>query len=155
MPSCVLMGQTLHNFALNDVNGQPWEFRQRRGRLVLLDFWGSWCLPCQHAIPHLKDLTLRYEPYGLEVIGIAYEEGTTAEQVQKVNRVRNRLGINYRLLMGSDRSQCPVRTQFQVRSWPTLVLVDEQSRIIWRSEGLDQEHLKELEIIIRQRLGLR
>lgn len=155
VPSCLLTGQTLQNFALNDLSGQPWEFRQHQGRVVLLDFWGTWCLHCQHAIPHLKDLQYRYGPYGLEVIGIAYEEGAPQDQVQKVSRVRNRLGMNYRVLMGSDRATCPVRTQFQVRSWPTLVLLDDQGRIIWRGEGFDAEQIRELEIIIRQRLGMR
>lgn len=155
VPSCNLTGQTLYNFALNDLNGQPWEFRQRHGRLVLLDFWGTWCYYCQQAIPHLKDLQLRYGPYGLEVIGIAYEQGAVPEQVQKVSRVASRLGINYRLLLGSDQNSCPVRTQFQVRSWPTFVLLDDQGRIIWRGEGVDASSMRTLEVIIRQRLGLR
>jgi thiol-disulfide isomerase/thioredoxin len=155
VPSCNLTGQTLYNFALNDLNGQPWEFRQRHGRLVLLDFWGTWCYYCQQAIPHLKDMQLRYGPYGLEVIGIAYEKGSVPEQVQKVLRVSNRLGINYRLLLGSDEVTCPVRTQFQIRSWPTFVLLDDQGRIIWRGEGMDAASMRTLEVIIRQRLGLR
>ena len=45
----------------------------------------------------------RYRVAGLEVVGIAYEEGTPMDQAQKVNRVRQRLQINYRLLLGSDR----------------------------------------------------
>lgn len=155
VPSCNLTGQTLYNFALNDLDGQPWEFRQRHGRVVLLDFWGTWCMYCQQAIPHLKDMQLRYGPYGLEVIGIAYEHGPVSEQVQKVSRVRNRLGINYKLLLGSDQNTCPVRTQFQVRSWPTFVLLDDQGRIIWRGEGVDAQSMRTLEVIIRQRLGLR
>lgn len=155
VPSCLLTGRRLQNFALNDLDGRRWEFQQRQGRLVLLDFWGTWCLYCQQAVPHLKDLQYRYGSYGLEIVGIAYEDGTLPEQIQKVSRVRNRLGINYRLLLGSDRATCPVRTQFQVRNWPTLVLLDEQGNIIWRSEGLDLSQLRELEIIIRQRLGVR
>jgi thiol-disulfide isomerase/thioredoxin len=155
VPSCSLTGRQLYNFALNDLSGQPWEFRNRRGRLVLLDFWGTWCVHCLHTVPHLNILQERYGPYGLEVIGIAYEEGTSQEQVQKVSRVRQRLAINYRLLMGSDRSRCPVRSQFAVSIWPTMVLLDESGRIIWRAEGVDRQHLTELEAIIRQRLNAR
>jgi thiol-disulfide isomerase/thioredoxin len=156
LPSCVLTGQTLQNFALLDLNGQPWEYRRnRRGRLTLIDFWGTWCVHCLHAVPHLNIFQQRYGPYGLEVIGIAYEEGTLAEQVQKVNRVRQRLQMNYRVLLGSDRNQCPVRTQFAVANWPTLVLLDERGRIIWRSEGLEATQIKELEVVIRQQLGLK
>jgi thiol-disulfide isomerase/thioredoxin len=154
VPSCVLTGQTLHNFALNDLNGQPWEYRtQRRGRLVLLDFWHSRCYPCLDAIRHLNIWQQSFGAYGLEVIGVAYEEGTPAERAQKVERVRQRLGITYRLLQGGDQD-CPVRTQFGVLAYPTIVLLDEQGRIIWRSEGLGPDQLREVEIIIKQRLGV-
>jgi thiol-disulfide isomerase/thioredoxin len=157
VPFCVLTGNVLNNFALNDLNGQPWEFRNRRGRLVLLDFWGTWCLPCQHAIPHLKILQQQYGPYGLEVVGIAYENGgTLAEQVQRVNLVSQRLRINYRLLLGGDRnSPCPVRTQFGIHVWPTVVLLNENGQILYRGDGLDQQKLQDLDLIIRQQLHLR
>ncbi|MGE3808358.1 MAG: TlpA family protein disulfide reductase [Gemmataceae bacterium] len=155
VPSCVLTGSQLYNFALNDVEGRPYELRrERRGRLVLIDFWGSWCLPCLRTIPKLTELQGRYGPYGLEVIGIAYEKGTHEENVRKIQHVRDRLRINYRLLEGSSLQDCPVKTQFGVRAWPTLVLVDETGRIIWRGEGADPAHLRELEIVIRQRLGV-
>jgi thiol-disulfide isomerase/thioredoxin len=156
VPSCQLTGQLLYNFALNDLTGQPWEYRlHHRGRLVLLDFWETTCVPCQHAITHLKIWQDRYGPYGLEIIGIAYEQGTPEERVQKVDRVRQRLQINYRLLMGSDPMQCPVRVQFGVQAYPTLVLLDDNGRIIWRSEGLGKDSIAELETIFKQRLGLR
>jgi hypothetical protein len=96
----------------------------------------------------------QYGAYGLEVIGIAYEQGTPEERAQKVNNVRSRLGINYKLLMG-DAYQCPVKTQFGVSSYPTLVLLDETGRIIWRSEGLEPRQITDLETHIRQRLGMR
>ncbi len=156
VPSCVLTGQQLVNFALNDVNGQPWEFRDHRARLTLVDFWGTWCTHCLHAIPHLKILQDKYSGYGLQVVGIAYEEGPTAEQIQKVNRVRQRHNIPYTVLLGGgDTGACPVRAQFDVRVFPTLILIDETGRIIWRAQGLDKQQLAELETLIRQRLGVR
>jgi thiol-disulfide isomerase/thioredoxin len=155
VPSCVLVGHQLHNFALTDLNGQPWEFRQRRGRLVLLDFWGTWCRPCQEAIPHLRILQQQFGPYGLEVIGIAYESGNQLQQIQAVSRVSSRLRINYRLLLGGERGKCPVLTQFGVGTFPTLVLLDERGQIIWRGEGAEPHTLRELDLVLRQRLGVR
>ncbi len=155
VPSCVLTGQKLHNFALYGLDGQPWELaRQRRGRLLLLDFWGPWCFPCLDAIPHLNILQGNYGPQGLEVIGIAYVEGSLQEQVQKIEHVSRMPGkqITYRVLLGGERDSCPVLKQFDIRCWPTLVLLDENGVILWRGEGLDRQNLKELELRIRHKL---
>jgi thiol-disulfide isomerase/thioredoxin len=155
VPSCVLTGRQLDNFALNDLNAQPWEYRNRRGRIVLLDFWATYCLPCRQAIPSLKILQERYGRFGLEVVGIAYEDGTLPEQIRKVQNVRENLGINYQLLLGSDIYTCPVKAQFAIDKFPTLVLIDQNSRIIWRSEGLDNYKIQELEMLIKQQLNVR
>jgi thiol-disulfide isomerase/thioredoxin len=158
VPSCVLTGKELDNFALRDLSGQPWEYRtQHRGRLVLLDFWGTWCLPCRAAITHLRILQHNYGRYGLEVVGIAYEyDAPFQEQVRKVQSVRDTWGINYQLLMGSNMLYCPVKTQFEVRNFPTLVLLDQNSRIIWRcDDGLTSDKLQDLEHLVNQQLHLR
>ncbi|HEV3202974.1 MAG TPA: redoxin domain-containing protein [Gemmataceae bacterium] len=156
IPSCDLTGRTLYNFALNDLTGQPWEYRHHHtGKLVLLDFWETKCIPCQHAIRHLRIMQDRFGPYGLEIIGISYEQGTFEEKTQKVDRVRQRLGINYRLLMGGDFIQCPVRNQFGITAYPTLVLLNENGRIIWRSEGLGGPQIEELDAIVKQKLNVR
>jgi thiol-disulfide isomerase/thioredoxin len=155
VPSCVLTGRQLDNFALNDLNGQPWEYRHHRGRITLIDFWGTWCRHCVDAIPKLRILQERYGPYGLEVIGIAYEEGLLQEQIRKVQNVSSIRGINYRVLLGGDISSCPVKTQFGINNFPTLILIDENNRIIWRAEGLDPYKLDELEILVKQQLRVR
>src|SRR5262249_48775934 len=121
VPSCVLIGKRLENFALNDVDGKPWEYRKdRRGRLVLLDFWGTWCMHCRPAIKHLVQLQNKYGSYGLQVVGIAYEEGSAQEQGTQVKGVAGRMGINYTMLLGTGRTvKCPVREQFNVYAYPT------------------------------------
>jgi thiol-disulfide isomerase/thioredoxin len=157
VPSCVLTGQYLVNFALYDLTGQPWEFKKHHSKLTLVDFWETNCIPCQHAIPHLNVLSDRYGTRGLQVVGIAYEDGPQSLQAEKVERVRQRMRINYTLLLGGGDGggPCPVYTQFAVRAYPTLVLLDDTGRIIWRSEGLERQNLSELETILRQRLGSR
>ena len=156
VPSCELIGQTCYNFALRDLDGQPWEYRRHKSKLLLLDFWGTWCKYCVQGIPHMTTLQSWYGNYGLQVVGIAYENDgqSFAEQVRAINYVRRIKPINYQLLVGAG-SHCPVRTQFQVRDFPTVVLLDDSGRIIWRAVGLlSSRQLEDLEIIIKQRLGL-
>src|SRR5205085_2781060 len=109
-----------------------WDYRRdHKGRLTLIDFWFSSCGPCLQAIPHLVELQRNYGPYGLEVVGIAYERGNPAEQVQKVRSIRGRYTINYTTLLGGGGpGPCPVRTQFEVNAFPTLILVDESGQIL-------------------------
>src|SRR5262249_24762916 len=84
IPWCRLSGKRV-DFGLNDLNGQPWELsRNRKGRLVLLDFWHTECPPCRAAIRHLNALQREFGGAGLEVVGIAYEAGTPDERARKV-----------------------------------------------------------------------
>ena len=92
----------------------------------------------------------------LEVVGVACEmSGSFTEQARRVQAIRDRSRINYRLLLGSDYTTCPVRTQFGVKRFPTLVLLDATSRIIWSQEGLTASNLQELEWLIRHELEAR
>jgi thiol-disulfide isomerase/thioredoxin len=154
VPSCVLVGRQLVNFALNDINGEPWELRtSRKGKLVLIDFWGTWCGPCRQTMPALKGLQQKYSGAGLEVVGIAYEQGgTPQEQAYRVNETCQKLLINYRQLLGSGEN-CVVRRQLGVRGFPTLILIDEQGTILWRHEGRPTDNDRdELERLIQSRL---
>jgi thiol-disulfide isomerase/thioredoxin len=154
---CKLANNRLEDFMLNDLDGQPWQFqRTPHGRLVLLDFWGTWCPHCVEAIPHLVSMQTRYHSFGLDVVGVTYElEGTPEEQSRKVKGLRDRMGVNYHLLLASDAKACPVKSQFRIEAFPTLILLDEQGHILWRNEGLDRAKLLELEGLIRWQLRLR
>jgi thiol-disulfide isomerase/thioredoxin len=145
------------NFVLRDLDGQPWEFRTRpHGRLVLLDFWGTWCPHCLRAVPELAELQARYGSWGLDVIGIAYEQqGTPEEQVRNVRSCRDRLGMNYRILMGGGMASCPLKTQLGVQSFPTLILLDERGHVLGRWEGLSAKNRAEIKSWIPWYLNVR
>jgi thiol-disulfide isomerase/thioredoxin len=154
VPSCLVVGRKVENFALYGLDGEPWELRRRRQRLVLVDFWYTNCGPCLAAIGHLRELQEMYGSYGLQVVGIAYEKGPAAEQVRKVNAVRERYKINYTTLLGGGGAgPCPVKAQFGITAFPTLVLIDEAGQVVWRSEGLDETKLRQLQYVVYQHLS--
>lgn len=157
IPSCVRIGDQIINFALNDLNGQPWELRYKKSKLVLVDFWRTDCVPCLQSLPSLKELQAKYGSYGLEVVGIANEtEGTPQEQAYRVMNVCKRYGINYRQLLSSGRD-CPVRKEFKISLVPTLFLLDEQGFIVWQTDhnASPAEQRADLERHIQRRLTTR
>jgi thiol-disulfide isomerase/thioredoxin len=157
VPSSVIVGDRVENFALKDAfNDAPWEFRtDRKGKLVLLDFWGSWCKPCLQTIPKLINLQTRFGNHGLEVIGIAYEKGgSVREQSQRVNEVCKREPINYRQLLGTYNDG-DIGAKLRVTRFPTLILLDEQGKELWRhDELLSDAKLDELRRLIAEQLSV-
>jgi thiol-disulfide isomerase/thioredoxin len=155
-PWCSLIGKQLQDMALPDLSGGTWQWRvNRRGKLVLLDFWHANCAYCVADIPNLKLLQANYGFAGLEVVGIACEkEGTPAQQVSRVVNLCRLKETNYRLLLASGgHNSVPV--QFEVRAYPTVVLLDESGTIVWRHEGmLQREDVQLLEREIEARLGV-
>jgi len=150
VPSCYMSGRRIVNFALNDLDGRPWELRNHHGRLILLDFWGTWCPHCLRVMPELVELQRQYGPYGLEIVGIACEQDTGRDVERKVRSVLQKYRVNYNVLLAEDRSKCPVQSQLGIDRWPTVILLDDFGNIIYRASGGSMEQLK---AVIRQRLG--
>jgi thiol-disulfide isomerase/thioredoxin len=154
VPSCVKIGKRVENFALNDISLTPWELKaNRKGRLVLLDFWKTNCPPCLQAIPTLRVLNDRYGPQGLDVVAIAYEDnGTPPEQAHRVAEAARYRQTNYMLLLGGGPN-CPVKQKLEVNAYPTLILLDEMGVIVWRHTGaLERQQVDDLEFAIKRRL---
>jgi thiol-disulfide isomerase/thioredoxin len=156
VPSCVRIGKTVEDFALYGLDGNVWQLsKKRQGKLVLLDFWFTSCPPCRAALPFLAELDRKYRRYGLEVVGIANEEGSLAEKQAGVRQARTQHGLNYPLLLaGGGSGDCPVLRQLEVASFPTVVMLDASGKIVWRSSGDNPQSRYALEMEIRRRLGL-
>lgn len=67
-------GQTAADLSLPDMNGKILSLSQLKGKVVLIDFWASWCGPCRHNNPHLVKLYNKYQGKGLEIYGVSLDE---------------------------------------------------------------------------------
>jgi thiol-disulfide isomerase/thioredoxin len=83
----------LIDFELPTSRGIPWSSSTLENRVVVINFWAPWCLPCRNEIPYLVDIYLQYRP-ALQVIGIAID------QREAVRRFENQAGITYTSLIG-------------------------------------------------------
>jgi thiol-disulfide isomerase/thioredoxin len=152
-PQCQFQAGRLVDFELADTRSQGVRFSELGGDLVLIDFWGTWCMPCLRAIPTLNELHQRYGSSGLRVVGVAYEqEESAAERAARVRAVQSQLAVRYPLLLGDESGQCPLKEQFRVGVFPTLILLDRQGREVWRAEGVNPLEFRRLESILQQRL---
>ena len=135
VPSCVLVGNHLENLALKDTKGQTWEYKKNApGKLILLDFWYTSCMPCRESMPNLNRLHQQFGSRGLEVIGIAIEKGDEQKDAAAVNKVCASMQISYRQLLGRTGG-FDVSKNFKVTGFPTLMLISEQGDIIWHHVG--------------------
>lgn len=78
-------------FQLTDLQGRPVRLADLRGRAVWIDFWASWCPPCQAEMPVVRDIATRYAPKGLTVIGISVQETS----IDDVRAYAQQYGLDY------------------------------------------------------------
>lgn len=109
-----------------------------RGRVVLLDFWATWCGPCQRSTPMLARLQHRYESRGLSVVGVNVDqEGPAAVPV-----FARRFGLDYQVVFDDG----PVSSQYGIRGLPTMLLVDRTGMIRVTRVGAESEEALAREI---------
>lgn len=125
-------------FQLNDLNGKPVSLAEAKGKVVLLNFWATWCGPCRAEIPDLVDLQKRYADK-LEIIALATEE----DDPDQVRRFVLHSGINYRVAMAPDDV---VRAYGGVAALPTSFVIDAQGRVVQKHVGLNDPSIYEREL---------
>jgi len=125
-------------FQLNDLEGKPVSLAEAKGKVVLLNFWATWCGPCRAEIPDLVDLQKRYTDK-LEIIALATEE----DDADQVRRFVLRSGINYRVAMAPDDV---VREYGGIAALPTSFVIDAQGRVVQKHIGLNDPTLYEREL---------
>jgi peroxiredoxin len=113
--------KALPDFAVQDAAGKTVTLKKYRGKVVLLDFWATWCHGCKEEIPMFAEFQKTYGPKGLSVVGISVDEGGWG--VLKPFLLANHLP--YRMLLGSDATL----NSFGLAGLPDTYLIDKKGRI--------------------------
>jgi peroxiredoxin len=118
-------------FQLKDVNGQTVHLSDYKGKVVLLDFWATWCGPCKIEIPWFIEFEHQYKDRGFAVVGVSMDEDGWSVVKPYVQDLK----MNYRIVLGNDE----VGTSYGgVDSLPTTFLIDREGKIASVHVGLSQ-----------------
>jgi len=136
-------GQALApDFRLTTLEGKEVALSELKGKVVLLDFWATWCAPCREAIPHLIDLHRTFGQNGLEVIGMSVDKGES----ETVRRFAKSMDIPYAIIITPDE----VQREYGVVSLPTTILIDREGKIRQKYVGFTSEISKQLAATIEE-----
>jgi len=114
-------------FALVDLDGAPLDLARLRGKVVIIDFWATWCGPCRDEAPRLVALQNQLGPRGLQLVGISLDDD--AAPVRKFVREHN---VNYPVAVGDAGLAKRYGT---VLGLPVKILVDRDGRMAARHSG--------------------
>ncbi|HVN82859.1 MAG TPA: TlpA disulfide reductase family protein, partial [Terriglobia bacterium] len=125
-----LEGEIAKDFTLKDLKGDSVSLKSLRGKVVLLNFWATWCGPCRIELPQIDRLLMEYGDQGLVVLGITDESPETALRFLVKNQ------ISFSSLTDPEQE---VAVQYQVRAIPTIFLIGRDGRIVYQGIGVSRE----------------
>jgi peroxiredoxin len=121
--------QKAPDLSLKDINGKTFRLADLRGKVVLVNFWATWCAPCRTEIPDLVKKQREYRRAGLRIIGITYPP----EKLTEVRRFVRDLKINYAVAVGTkDTKQSFTSSE----TLPLTVIIDREGTIRGIIEGI-------------------
>ncbi|MEI9971136.1 MAG: TlpA disulfide reductase family protein [Ignavibacteriota bacterium] len=113
---------TAPDFALKDADGKTVRLSDYKGKVVLLDFWATWCGPCRVEIPWFTDMQRKRKDKGFEVLGVSMDDNGWED----VKPFLGEMKVNYRVVIGDDAT---TQAYGGVDSLPTTFLIDKQGKI--------------------------
>src|SRR5215472_7737031 len=126
-----------------DIHGKPFALSDYKGKVVLLDFWATWCPPCRKEIPSFMNLYDTYRSRGLVVIGVSMDDSKT-----DVMRFTKRLKVNYPILLGAGRDD--LGSVFGELPLPTAFVIGRDGTICSKhdSQTAKEQFEREIEALL-------
>ncbi len=140
--SAVILGACLTTFAadatdkkmvapgwqLQSIEGKTVKLSDYKGKVVVLNFWATWCPPCREEIPDLVSLQKQYAAQGLVVLGVSMDQGGPA----KVASFAKKYGVNYPVVMGDEKTS---EAYGGIQVLPTTFIIDRKGNIVDGLQG--------------------
>ncbi|MBL8759795.1 MAG: TlpA family protein disulfide reductase [Phycisphaerae bacterium] len=131
-------------WTLKDSDAKEVSLSDYKGKVVVLDFWGSWCPPCRAAMPGIQKLHERYKDKGVAVVGMNFERNAAANPAKFMKDN----GYTYALVLKAET----IAEKYKVSGWPTFYILDTQGKVLWSAVGHDPAHEEQMEQVIEEAL---
>ncbi len=131
-------------FSLRDISGKTVTLSQFKGKVVILDFWATWCPPCREEIPHLVDFYNRYKGKGVVIVGVALDD----EGLRVVKPFVEKHKINYPVVIADDAVQSAYGP---IQGIPTKFIIDQNGNIVAKLIGYQE--IQAIEKKVKRLLG--
>ena len=122
------VGKPAPDFDLPDLDGNKVDLSSMKGKVLILDFWATWCPPCKEEIPHLVRLQSKYRDQGLQIVGLSLDAGGAKD----VKPFAEEHDVNYTMLIANDET---ARAYGGVSMIPTTFVVDRSGVVVKRFIG--------------------
>lgn len=123
-------GETAPGFTLQDLRGQTHSLAQYKGKVVLLNFWATWCGPCKKEFPHFQRFLNSYKSKGFQILAVSVDD---ARQKSEVGPTIYRYGYNFTVLLDAEKRVVSLYNP-KVHC-PYSVLIGKKGQIRWRHQG--------------------
>lgn len=129
------------NFVLKDMSGKDFNLASQKGKVLLLDFWATWCGPCVIEMPWFVEFQSKYGAKGLSVVGISVDD-----PVAKLKPFGDKLKVNYPLLVGDRRDDIKEKAFGPMWGLPVTFVIGRDGKICKKHVGLSSKDQFEREI---------
>jgi len=139
----ITVGDAAPDWTLKDADGVSHTLSEKKGKIVVMDFWATWCGPCKAAMPAVQRLHKKLGSDKVEIFGVnTFERGDAPAYMKKS-------GFTYACLLKGDT----VAQEYKVSGIPTFYVIGTDGKVLWNAVGFGAEHEKEIEEVIRKALA--
>jgi thiol-disulfide isomerase/thioredoxin len=136
-------------FTTRTTAGRPLTLKSLRGKVVLLDYWATWCGPCQMATPMLENLSRHFGRRGLAVVGMSVDD---ARSIGSVKPFMRHFGMTY-IVTASPQQNGRAQYAYRVNGIPSQFLIDKKGIVRWSQSGYSESEGAELAPMIKRLLA--
>nr|ADC35944.1 thioredoxin-like protein [uncultured bacterium 70] len=129
------------SFSFKDLTGKTVSLSNFKGKVILLDFWATWCVPCKQEIPGFIDLQKKYGDRGLQIIGLSVDDS-----LNMAKEYATKMKMNYPVLLAEGKEDV-LKAYDPIPSIPVSIVIDRGGRIVSRHLGIAAMDVFEKEIV--------